>query len=254
MATARFRFYEELNAFLAPDRRKQEFVHHFERRASVKDMIESFGVPHTEVDLILVDGRSVDFSWIVQDGDRISVYPVFERLDITPLVKLRPRPLREPRFVVDCNLGRLARYLRLLGLDCLYDNGYSDDDVARIGQQEQRIVLTRDRRLLQRRIVTHGCFVHAVEPRRQVREVLQRLDLYRRLRPFSRCTRCNGPLETVDKKAISDRLQPLTRRYYHAFRRCTRCGHLYWKGSHHARATELVRDLCLEAEKRTAVE
>jgi uncharacterized protein with PIN domain len=241
MACAHFRFYAELNDFLPIARRKVEFRHCFERRASIKDMIESFGVPHPEIELILVNGKSVDFDYIVADKDRVSVYPVFERLDVTPLVRLRERPLREPRFVVDANLGRLARYLRLLGFDCLYGNSISDDDVARISQQQMRIVLTRDRRLLQRKIISHGLFVRATEPRQQVREIMQRLDLYTLSQPFSRCTRCNGKLEPVDKAAIAQRLQPKTRRYYDSFLQCCQCGQLYWQGSHHQRCRQLVK-------------
>ncbi len=240
MACAHFRFYAELNDFLPPARRRVVFRHCFERRASVKDMIESFGVPHPEIELILVNGKSVDFSYIVADGDHISVYPVFERLDVSPLIRLRERPLRDPHFVVDANLGRLARYLRLLGFDCLYRNSYSDGEVARISQQQGRIVLTRDRRLLQRKIISHGLFVRATEPRQQVREVMQRLDLYTLSRPFSRCARCNGKLEPVDKPAITQQLQPKTRLYYDDFLRCSQCGQLYWQGSHHQRSRKLV--------------
>jgi uncharacterized protein with PIN domain len=240
MARASFRFYEELNDFLPAARRRVEFEHHFERRTSVKDMIESFGVPHPEIELILVNGESVDFSYIVGDGDRISVYPVFERLDVSPLIRLREAPLRDPRFVVDCNLGRLARYLRLLGFDSLYDNAFTDDAVAAVSQQQGRIVLTRDRRLLQRRIITHGLFVRAEHPRAQVREVLRRLDLYALCRPYTRCVRCNGVLKPVAKSAVDHRLQPKTRRYYDHFLLCTRCGQIYWQGSHHARSRRLL--------------
>lgn len=243
MAIAHFRFYEELNDFLPPTRRKVEFAHRFQRRASVKDMIESFGVPHPEIELILVNGRSVGFSHIVQDGDRVSVYPVFESLDVTPVLRLRPAPLRRPRFVVDCNLGRLARYLRLLGLDCIYRNDLSDDDVAAISAAQHRIVLTRDRRLLHRKIIAHGFFVRAVRPRDQVREVLARLDLYRAIAPFSRCTRCNAPLQRVEKHRIQHRLEPKTRRYYSDFLQCPSCERIYWQGGHHARAQALIDDL-----------
>lgn len=243
MAVAHFRFYEELNDFLPPERRKTDFSHHFSRRASIKDMIESFGVPHTEIELILVNGRSVDFSYIVRDGDRISVYPQFEGLDVRPLLRLRSRPLRRPRFVVDCNLGRLARYLRLLGLDCRYSNRYTDADIAFLSQAEHRIVLTRDRRLLRRKLITHGYFVRATDPVEQVREVLKRVDLYGELKPFSRCTRCNGPLESVPKQRIAHRLLPKTRLYFNEFRQCTHCGQVYWKGSHHTRAEGLIRKL-----------
>jgi uncharacterized protein with PIN domain len=241
MACAHFRFYAELNDFLPPARRKVEFEHCFERRASIKDMIESFGVPHPEIELILVNGKSVDFSYIVADQDQVSVYPVFERFDVSPLIRLRDRPLREPRFVIDANLGRLARYLRLLGFDCLYKNTFSDDDVARISQQQARIVLTRDRRLLQRKIISHGLFVRATQPRQQVGEVMQRLDLYALSRPFSRCARCNGDLKAVDKGAIAAQLQPKTRRYYDDFLQCGQCGQLYWQGSHHQRSQQLIK-------------
>jgi len=243
MARVQLRFYEELNDFLAPALRKVTFSHEFDRRASVKDMIESFGVPHTEVDIILVNGHSVDFSCIVQDGDRISVYPVFESLDVSPLVRLRPAPLRSPAFVLDSNLGRLARYLRLLGFDCLYQNDYDDEAVANIADQEQRIVLTRDRALLQRKIITRGYFVRAVRPRPQVKEVLARFDLYRLVDPFNRCIRCNGDLQAVDKQLIEERLEPRTREYFDSFRICTTCGQIYWQGSHHARSLRLIEEL-----------
>ncbi|MGB5339805.1 MAG: Mut7-C RNAse domain-containing protein [Gammaproteobacteria bacterium] len=242
MARVQLRFYEELNDFLAPALRKVEFEHSFERRAAVKDMIEAFGVPHTEVEIILVNGVSVDFSYIVQDGDRISVYPVFESLDISPLVRLRPEPLRIPAFILDTNLGRLARYLRLLGFDCLYRNDYDDATVADIASREQRTVLTRDRALLQRKLITHGYFVRALRPRFQVREVLARFDLYRLIKPFSRCSRCNGTLQDVDKQTIVQHLEPKTRKYYDTFRQCSGCGQIYWRGSHYERALRLVRD------------
>jgi len=243
MAQSTFRFYEELNDFLAPELRKTTFTHAFDRRASVKDMIESFGVPHTEVDLILVNGNSVDFHYIVGDEDRISVYPVFESLDISPLVRLRPKPLRHPKFVVDTNLGRLARYLRLLGLDCLYRNNFQDDELARLSSEQNRVLLTRDRALLQRKIITHGYFVRETTPRLQVREVLLRFDLRRLLTPFTRCTRCNGTIETVEKHVIENRLEPKTRKYFDQFRMCRDCGQVYWKGSHHVRAQRLVEEL-----------
>jgi uncharacterized protein with PIN domain/sulfur carrier protein ThiS len=243
MSSIRLRFYAELNDFLPPALRGVDIDHELDRRASIKDMIEAFGVPHTEVEVILVNGRPVDFSYIVQDGDRISVYPVFESVDITPLLRLRPAPLRKPKFILDSNLGRLARYLRLLGLDCLYRNDYRDAEVARIASEQQRTVLTRDRTLLQRRIITHGYFVRAQQPREQVREVLTRFDLYRQVAPFSRCTRCNGELQDVDKQAISARLEPKTRRYYDDFRICSECGQVFWQGSHHARMQQLVAAL-----------
>lgn len=243
MARVQLRFYEELNDFLPPALRKMTFSHTFDRRTSVKDMIESFGVPHTEVDIILVNGQSVDFSCIVQHGDRISVYPVFESLDVSPLVRLRPAPLRKPAFILDANLGRLARYLRLLGFDCLYENDFDDDTVATLSSAQHRCVLTRDRALLQRRIITRGYFVRAVRPRLQVKEILSRFDLYRQVLPFSRCTRCNGSLRAVDKQLIEHRLEPKTRKYFDTFRMCTTCQQIYWQGSHYDRSLQLIAEL-----------
>ena len=242
VSVAQFRFYEELNDFLPAKRRKTDFTHTFTRRASVKDMIESFGIPHTEVELIIVNGRSVDFSHIVTDQDHISVYPMFESLDIRPLLRLRPTPLRRPAFVLDTQLGRLARYLRLLGLDSLYRNDYSDDGIARISSEQHRTVLTRDRLLLHRRIITHGYYVRSTDPLKQVGEVLQRFDLYNDIKPLGRCIRCNGILTEVEKDAIIDRLEPKTRRYYNHFRICRACDQIYWEGSHFRKMIGLIDD------------
>jgi hypothetical protein len=235
-----FRFYEELNDFLPTARRKRRFPHVFNRRASIKDMIEALGIPHTEVEVILVNGESVDFTYIVNDGDDVSVYPMFESLDIRPLLRLRPEPLRRPGFVLDMHLGRLARYLRLLGFDSLYHNDSPDEDLARISSEQHRTLLTRDRILLQRKIITRGYFIRATEPLQQTVEVLRRFDLSGDIRPLGRCIRCNGMLEDVEKDMIIDRLEPKTRRYYEQFRICRDCGQIYWRGSHFGKMTRLI--------------
>jgi uncharacterized protein with PIN domain len=240
MAVAHFRFYEELNDFLPQERRKVDFDYTFDRRASIKDAVEALGVPHTEVELILVNGVSVGFDYILADGDRISVYPVFESLDVTPLIRLRPAPLRTPRFVLDIHLGTLARYLRLLGFDTLYRNDYDDDELAQTSAVEHRILLTRDRDLLKRKIITHGMFIRSDKPRTQLADICRRLDLYGSFRPFSRCTRCNGLLEPVEKSEVIDRLEPKTKLYYDHFLRCANCGQIYWKGSHFGRMEALI--------------
>lgn len=232
MAVATFRFFEELNDFLPPACRKVELEHQFERRASVKDMIEALGVPHPEVELIRVNGESVGFDYIVADGDRILVYPVFESFDVSEHVQVRREALRVPRFVLDTQLGTLARYLRLCGFDTRYRNDYSDAEVARISAEEGRILLTRDQGVLKRRIVTRGYFVRSDRPREQLSEVLSRFQLRGAAEPLTRCPRCNGVLRDVEKAAIEHRLEPLTRRYYDAFRMCADCGALYWRGSH----------------------
>jgi uncharacterized protein with PIN domain len=232
MNQLRIRFYEELNDFLPGARRKREFTHRFQGSPSVKDLIESLGVPHTEIDIILINGESVDFAARVNDGDRVSVYPVFESLDVTPLVRLRPKPLRDTRFVLDVHLGRLARNLRLLGFDTLYRNDYTAPRLAAISTKEKRIILTRDRNLLKRSGVTHAHWVRSDDATEQAREVIARFDLGGAVKPFTRCLSCNGPLEPVAKEDVLDRLEPLTRKHYDAFLRCTDCDHVYWRGSH----------------------
>lgn len=240
MGQASFRFYAELNDFLPLNQKQQTITFSFELSASVKDMIEALGVPHTEIDLILVNGVPVDFSYPVQGGDQISVYPVFEAIDISPLVRLRPKPLRETRFVLDVHLGRLAVYLRMLGFDTLYRNDYADEELARISSTEGRILLTRDRGLLKRSMVTHGYCIRTTNPRQQLVDVLRRFDLFDSLTPFSRCLHCNGLLQAVDKAAISDRLPPKTRQYYDEFRCCQNCNRIYWPGSHFQRMQQFI--------------
>lgn len=227
------RFYAELNDFLPPRRRQVELEHVLTEHASVKHVIETLGVPHTEVDLVLVNGQSVDFAYRVREGDRISVYPVFESLDISSLERVRPRPLREPRFVLDVHLGRLARYLRMLGFDSLYRNDCDDETLADLSRRERRILLTRDRGLLKRSAVTHGYLLREADPRAQLAEVVRRFDLGGVLAEFTRCMRCNGLLEPVAKATIEHRLLPKTRRYYDEFAVCRDCGRIYWKGSHY---------------------
>ena len=245
---ATFRFYAELNDFLPAAKKMVSFDYPFELSRSVKDMIEAAGVPHTEVDLILADGESVDFSHLVQDGERVSVYPVFESIDIAPIVRVRPKPLRQTRFVLDTHLGKLAIYLRMMGFDALYRNDYQDEALARVSCDERRILLTRDRELLKRNAVTHGHCLRTTDPRKQLVEVLKRFDLSKSAAPFQRCLRCNGLLQPVPKEVVSDRLQPKTRRYYDQFSICPNCDRVYWKGSHYQRMCRFIERLLNDEE------
>lgn len=181
---AQFRFYEELNDFLPQEKRKQTIEHGFNGRPAVKDPIALLGVPRTEIDLILANGESVDFEYPLRNSDRIAVYPVFESFDISPLVRIRDKPLRSSAFVVGVHLGRLAKSLQLLGFDAKYKNDYSDPKIVNIAIDERRIVLTRDRRLLSAKAITHGYWVRSDDPKRQLREVLERFDLYSQIRSF----------------------------------------------------------------------
>ena len=240
MPRAWFRFYAELNDFLAPERRFVEFPYEFLDIGTVKDRIESFGVPHTEVDLILVNGEAVDFAYRVRDGDRVSVYPMFEALDIAPVARLRREPLRDPRFVLDIHLGKLAAYLRMIGFDTLYRNCARDEELAAISRAERRILLTRDVGLLKRGEVTHGYFMRETWPRKQLAEVIRRFDLARLMRPFSRCMACNAVLVEASKDSVRDALPERTAELYDEFRRCPACGRVYWKGGHYRRMMQMI--------------
>jgi uncharacterized protein with PIN domain len=237
------RFYEELNDFLPQDQRKTDIIHQLKQKRSVKDLIESIGVPHTEIDLIIVNGKAVDFNYLVQGDDHISVYPVFESLDISTLNHCQPKPLRKTRFVLDTHLGKLAAYMRMLGLDTIYRNDYDDPQLARIAVDEHRILLTCDRQLLMRKQITHGYFIRSRQPQQQLLDVLLRFDLYNNLQPFTRCMHCNGKIRPVKKQSIEDRLPPGTKKYYNEFFQCEICNKIYWKGSHYQKMKNMIDSL-----------
>lgn len=241
---AELRFYEELNDFLPFDKRKTLFSYHFNGAPRIKDVIEDAGVLHTSVDLILVNSTSAGFDYRLQHNDRVSVYPVFESLDISLLVRLRKRPLRKSTFILDVHLGRLAKLLRMLGFDSLYRNNYEDSEIISISLKEKRVILTRDRGLLKRKAVTHGYWIESTKPEKQIQEVLRRLDLFSQIRPFHRCMVCNGIINKIDKTAGMHHLPAAAALYDKEFYTCLTCGRIYWKGSHYnkmlARINELV--------------
>jgi len=251
--TAKFRFYEELNDFLPPEKKKTWFLYQFEGNPAVKDAVESIGVPHTEVDLILVNSRSVTFSYHLRDQDVVSVYPVFESLDISNLTRLRPKPLREPRFILDTHLGKLARYLRMVGFDTLYENTFEDRQIIETAVTEKRTILTRDVELLKNKAVTHGYWVRSKNSLEQLHEVILRFDLSSSIRPFYRCILCNGVIKKVPKSSIQHTLPPKTRQYYDEFFQCASCEKVYWKGSHYLRMTKFIEDLRNEISQGTQV-
>jgi uncharacterized protein len=239
MSAARFRFYAELNDFLPKEKRGRELVRRFDLGGSVKDFIEGFGVPHTEVDLVLANGEAVDFSYMVRDGDLVSVYPVFESLDISSVTRVRAAPLRALRFLLDVHLGGLAAYLRMAGFDAFYGNRASDAELAGAAAREGQVLLTRDRYLLMRAKVDRGYWVRSTEPRQQLLEVVRRFDLARSMRPFTRCLECNSILEEASRESVAARLPPKIAGK-NAFSVCPACQRVYWEGSHHARMRRLL--------------
>lgn len=232
MNSANFRFLDELNDFLPSARKHAAFDYSFTGNPSGKHLIEALGVPHTEVAGLRVNDRLVPLSYHVQHGDRIEALPASQ----PDGNQTGP----EPRFVLDNHLGQLAIYLRILGFDTLYRNDYQDEELAQVSSQEERILLTRDRRLLMRKFVVYGYSIRNLEPRQQVTEVVRRFRLLGKISPFQRCLRCNHPLQPVSKDAVLDRLEPLTKRYYDEFHLCPACNQVYWKGSHYERMQDLI--------------
>jgi len=211
-------------------------------RTSVKDIIEGCGIPHTEVDLLLIDGRPVDFAHVLGAETAIEVYPV-DASGITSFPENRLQVPEIRKFVADGHLGKLVRDLRLLGIDVAYDTTAEDRQLVRIVAEQNRAILTRDRRLLMHSAVRHGYYLRSQNRLNQTVEVLRRFDLNGVLAPFSRCLRCNAPLEQVEKTHVIDQLEPLTRIYYDRFRRCSGCGQVYWSGSHFDKLVRRVEEM-----------
>lgn len=228
---ATFTFLNELNDFLPRCRRNTPFILEFEPHQSLKHLIESLGVPHTEFGRVLVSGQVLDSASRMRDDDLVTVYPADSLLD------------DEACFILDNHLGRLATYLRMLGFDCLYRNDYQDNELARVSIEEERVLLTRDRRLLMRKEIRRGYCIHQTDPRRQAAELLQRFKLFGKLKPFQRCLRCNNPLQPVAKQDIIERLEPLTKQYYDEFRICLSCKQIYWKGSHFEHMQQMILEM-----------
>jgi uncharacterized protein with PIN domain len=228
MNAAHFFFHGRLNDFLERRRGGGPVTVHFRGRQTVKHLAESLGVPHPEIGQVQVNGRGEALSHITGDGDRVELHPVENGF------------AGEPRFLLDCHLGRLTAHLRMLGFDCLYQNDFDDSTMAETAAAQERILLTRDRRLLMRKIILHGYCLRSLDPLEQLTEVIERFGLGDKIKPFHRCLRCNHPLEPVEKEKILDRLEPLTRKYYYEFHLCPACGQIYWKGSHFERMQELI--------------
>ena len=240
MVCATFRFYGELNDFLPRERRGHDITAPCARMATTKHMIEALGVPHTEVELVLVNGDSAGFDLLLEEGDRVAVYPQFTRFDVAGLARLRMLPAGRISFVADAHLGGLARLLRMAGFDTIYDNGLRDDQVEALAVEEDRVVLTRDRDLLKRRTIAYGCYVRSLKSQAQLQEVFGRLGLAGRARPFSRCLHCNAPLRRIDKAQAASRVPPRILETQDDFRTCAVCGRVYWKGSHWQRMSGML--------------
>ena len=250
MPKATFRFYEELNDFLPKHMRKVDFEVESKGKRSIKDMVEALGVPHTEIDLILANGKSVDFCYILQDGDRISVYPVFESLNIANITRLREVPLRKTRFIADVNLGDIVKYMRLLGFDVYYESVLSAKEIIEISKSENRIILTKSKKLLKFRDVSHGVFIRPGTTAEQVKRIVDYLNIKDQVKPFSRCLCCNSLVEPVSKKEIVNRIPPKTKAFCDEYSQCKTCDKIYWDGTHFINMKKVINDILGDPEPK----
>lgn len=240
MKRANFEFYGELNELLPPSRRGHVVLCEFNGSQSIKHLIESQGIPHTEIGKITVNSSPVDTSYQVQDGDWVKVWPA----PISGGVEDHLQNVgHEIKFILDNHLGKLASYLRMLGFDTLYRNDYEDTELAETSQKEGRILLTRDRRLLMRKQVQAGYCIKKHNPQAQLRDVLKRFDMHTFIKPFQRCMRCNTLLDQVQKEQILDQLEPLTNKYYDSFSICPGCRQVYWPGSHYEHMQRMIHSI-----------
>lgn len=243
-----FRFYAQLNDFLPSHWRYGRFARPLHAPASVKDVIESLGVPHPEVDVVTVNGEAADFDYRVRDADQIAVYPRFRNLVVDGLRRVGSDPPRPMRFALDVHLRKLASLLRLAGFDALLLT--DDAEIAAVSARERRVALTRDVGLLKRSIVQHGRWIRNTDPEHQFVEVLERFDIGDEMHPFTRCMECNTPLVAEPLAVVADRLPPGTREAFDEFHRCPGCDRVYWRGSHYARLVELLERARMQVAER----
>jgi uncharacterized protein with PIN domain len=234
---------DELNNLLPKKNRFKEVSVDFKGRQSVKHIIESLGIPHTEIGLIITNGNPVGFDYLVQDEDRINVHPASPENDQYSGILNNGNLMIKPKFILDNHLGKLATYLRIFGFDAMYHNDYQDDDLATDAVNLGRILLSRDRQLLMRKTIRYGYLIRSLEPDLQFIEIINRFNLGSLIQPFNRCLRCNTSLEPVNKETIVNRLQPKTKRYFQEFHICPHCDRIYWKGSHYDRMQQKIAEL-----------
>lgn len=240
MPTIRVRCYAELNDCLPVTQRQRWIQHHVSQGITVGELVSLLGLQHGQVDLILVNGDSVAWQHVLHHKDHVSLYPMFESFDIAGLTRLRSKPLRKPRFVLDVHLGKLAHLLRMLGFDAVYANHASDAELIRLSTNEERTLLSRDRALIRHEALIRRYLVHSSNPREQLLEVLRRFDLFESFSPFTRCIECNQVLHPVAKADVMHRLPEKVRDLYDEFQVCLQCERVYWQGSHYATMRDFI--------------
>ncbi len=236
------RFYSVLNQLLAKNKKYSDTIE-IKPGQTVKDLIESFGIPHTEIGLILSNSEIVDFSYQLNNQDRITVFPKFFQLDVSSINKLGPDTPSDIKFIADVHLGKLAKHLRMLGFDCIWENNYDDLTIIELSTKENRIILTRDKGILKFAKVKYGYLIKSHNHFEQLVEIVERYDLINKINPFSKCIECNTSTKIIDKNKIIDRLEPKTKKYFFNFKICPKCNRIYWNGSHSEKMNKIIQQL-----------
>ncbi|HEY6977256.1 MAG TPA: Mut7-C RNAse domain-containing protein [Chitinophagaceae bacterium] len=239
MSKSSFRFHDSLNDFLLPLKRNTWIEYIFNDTPAIKHAIESIGIPHPEVDLIIINGAPVDFKYLLRDKDIVEVYPVLSAGDLAETGSLN-RPFFYEKFILDVHLGKLAKILRLFGFDTYYKNDYDDKTIVQIAETEKRTVLTRDVNLLKHKSITIGYWLRSQFAEEQLKEVIRRFRLKAKFKPFERCVECNGKIIKIEKSAVLDKLLPKTILYYNDFFQCICCKRIYWRGSHYEQMQQYI--------------
>jgi len=233
---ATIRFYGALNDFLSPQWRHKNMTFKYQDHQSVKDVIESLGVPHPEIQLILVNGQPAGFDHKLKPGIKISAYPFFHTIDVDSLNLANPKPYIYLKFILDVHLGKLARYLRFAGFDAILLPFLEDHEIVTEANRQDRIILTRDLGLLKIKSVTFGYWLRSQNPEKQFLEVVRHFNIRKSdFSPWKRCSLCNSIIHPIEKQDIESTLRPGTREHFHEFYQCENCGKVYWKGSHFER-------------------
>jgi len=236
------RCYAELNDFLPPNQGSITFHLSLPPDTALKDIADKIGIPFDLIDLVLVNNKPVGLSHHLEENDRIALYPVFENFDISSVTKVRDHPLRQPKFILDVHLGKLANHLRMFGFDTLYQNNWTKESLITISRNDNRILLSRSKSLLDIESLTHGYLIINTDPHSQLVEVLEWFDLYNLASPFTRCIECNSKLQLVEKEAILSRIPQKVKNWCNEYQRCPSCDRIYWKGSHYQHMIAFVQN------------
>jgi uncharacterized protein with PIN domain len=239
--SASFSFQDSLNDFLPRSKRNTTIIYEFNDVPAIKHSIETIGIPHTEVDAILVNGAPVDFFYPLQNNDKVEVYPASLTTLLPTVWLLTPANTIPEKFILDVHLGKLARRLRLLGFDTFYENNYTDKEIVQTSEVEERIILTRDRNLLKYKSIKLGYWIPSQHVEEQLTKVIKRFRLENKLKFFERCVECNGKIIQVEKDAVFDQLLPKTKLYYNDFFQCDNCKRIYWRGSHYDQMRRFIK-------------